>query len=575
MARRLPLRLGIAGALALGSGCYAGETGQDSAASDGTGTVGSGDPSGGPGGSGDPTTSDPTTGGEEENKFAPGTPVFPRLTFQQYRNAIDQLLGPDLPKPPLEPDTNPYLFFTIGAASTFISELGVQQYEEAGDAIARAVFTDPARRDPLVGCVPTAPGDACVQGFLGTFGRRAYRRPLTPDELARWTAVSTNLAAGDPWLGLQHAVAGILQSVHFLYRVELGEPDPNDGTRLRYTNYEMASRLSFLLWNAPPDDALLAAAEAGDLVTEAGILAEAERLLADPRARLAIQDFFAQFLDLGRLDGLTRDVALYPQWTPTMAESMRTEIQLLIDDLVFRNDDDVRQIFSTRRTFVNAELANLYGITAEGASPITFVPTELPKDGPRAGILTLGGFLAMNAHETLTSPTLRGKYVRERVLCEIVPPPPGDVDTNLDEGQEMDAKTLREKLEQHREDPLCAGCHAFIDPPGFLFENFDSIGAFRTEDNGWPIDASGDLDGKPLANARELADRLTDDPRVGKCMVTQLYRHATGRLNQLVEKPGLDDLIERFDKSGHRFRQLLLDLAVSEAFRTVSEETDA
>lgn len=573
MARRPLLRLGIAGALALGTGCYAGDTGHDSAQSGaGSDSGGSGDP-GGSGDSGDaPTTGD---SGGEEAKFSPGTPVFPRLTFRQYRNAIEHLLGPDLPSPPLEADTNPYLFYNIGAASTFVSELGVQQYEEAADVIARTVFTDPARRDPLVGCAPAAPGDGCVQQFLATFGRRAYRRPLTPEELGRWTAVATDLAAGDPWLGLQHAVAGILQSAHFLYRVELGEPDPIDPTRRRYTAWEMATRLSFLLWNAPPDDALLAAAENGDLLSEAGLLAEAERLLADPRARLAVQEFFAQYLDLGRLDGVTRDPARYPKWTPTMAQSMRTELQLLVDDLVFRSDDDIRELFSTRHTFVNAELAALYDVVAEGASPITFVPVDLPLDGPRAGILTLGGFLTMNAHETLTSPTLRGKYVRERVLCETVPPPPGDVDTNLDEGQEMDAKTLREKLEQHRDDPVCASCHAFIDPPGFLFENFDAVGAFRTEDNGWPIDASGDLDGKPLASARDLAEALKDDPRVGRCMVTQLYRHATGRLDEWTERPGLDDLVDRFDQSGHRFRQLLLDLVVSEAFRTVSEETDA
>ena len=559
--------IALAGAL-LGAACYNGATPQDTDAppATGPGTSGGGDPSTG----GDPTTG----GGEEGPTFVPGPQVLPRLTVPQYRHSIEHLLGPALPAPPLEPDTNPYLFYTIGATSTFISELGVQQYEEAADQIARAVFDDQARREALVGCVPAAPADACVQGFLATFGRRAYRRPLTADELNRWTTVSDQLSTGDPWRGLQYAVAGILQSPHFLYRVELGEPDPDDGTRLRYTAYEMASRLSFLLWNGPPDDALLAAAEAGDLLNEAGLLAEADRLLADPRARAAIQEFFAQYLNLGKLDGVTRDPERYPLFTPTLPQSMRTEVQLLVDDLVYREDSDIRQIFSTRRTFVNAELAALYGVDAPGASPITFVPIDLPENGPRAGILTLGAFLAMNAHETLTSPTNRGKYLRERVLCEVVPPPPGNVDTNLDE-ENMDAHTVREKLEQHRKDPVCAGCHAVIDPPGFLFENFDSIGAYRTEDNGWPIDASGDLDGKPLANARELAEALKDDPRISRCMIKQLFRHATGRLEILSELPGLKELGDRFEGSGYRFRQLLLDFVVSDTFRTVTEETDA
>lgn len=568
MARRTLVPLGIAGAL-LGPACYGGATPQDTDAPPATGP----DSGAGSTGGGAPTTGD-ATGGDDGPMFVPGRPVLPRLTVPQYRHSIEHLLGPALPAPPLEPDTDPYLFYTIGAASTFVSELGVQQYEEAADVIARAVFTDQARREALVGCVPAAPADACVQGFLTTFGRRAYRRPLTEGELTRWVNVSDQLSTGDPWLGLQYAVAGILQSPHFVYRVELGEPDPVDPTRLRFTSYEMASRLSFLLWNSPPDDALLDAAEKGDLLTDAGLLAEADRLLAHPRAREAIQEFFAQYLNLGRLDGVSRDPERYPLWTPTLAQSMRTEVQLLVDDLVFRNDSDIRQIFSTRRTFVNAELAALYEVDAPGASPIAYVPIELPASGPRAGILTLGAFLTMNAHETLTSPTNRGKYVRERVLCEIVPPPPGNVDTNLDE-ESMDAHTLREKLEQHRKDPACAGCHSAMDPPGFLFENFDSIGAYRTLDNGYPIDATGDLDGNPLANARDLAEVLANEPRIGPCIVKQLFRHTTGRLEILSELSGLQALEDRFEKSGYRFRQLLLDLVVSEPFRTVSEENDA
>jgi hypothetical protein len=365
-------------------------------------------------------------------------------------------------------------------------------------------------------------------------------------------------------------VSGMLQSPHFLYRVELGEPDPQDPTRKRFTSWEMARRMSFLLWNQTPDDALLEAAERGELVSDEGILTQATRLLDDPRARTAVRGFFSQFLDLGRLDGVTRDPTRYPLFTPTMLASMRTEIELLVDDFIYRRDGDVRGIFSSTTAFVNSELAALYGVVAEGASPITFVPVELPEDGPRAGLLTSGAFLTMNAHDTATSPTARGKYVRERVLCQTVPPPPPDIDLNLDDDEMGEATTLREKLEQHREDPLCAGCHAFIDPPGFLFEHFDSIGAWRELDNGYPIDASGDLDGVPLADARDLAEVLRDDPRVGECITTQLYRHAAGRLEHWKERPGLKDITAAFAASDYRFRELLLHLVTSEAFRTVS-----
>jgi hypothetical protein len=554
-------------ALALG-GCYSGESARDagestsSSGADATSTAADETSAG--------DTADDDTGAPAK-PFMPGPPVLPRLTQRQYLNSVEALLGPGLPVPPLEPDTNPYLFFTIGAASTTVSELGVQQYEEAAELFTGIVFADVARRDALVGCLPAAPGDACVSEFIARFGRRAYRRPLAADEQARWLTMATELANGDAWQGVRHAIAGMLQSPHFLYRVELGEPDPIDPTRLRYTSHEMASRLSFLLWNSTPDDALLDAADAGDLLSDAGLRGETERLLADPRARTALRDFFAQFLDLGRLDGIARDPVRYPLFSPTMIESMRTEVQLLVEDLVYRQQGDIRSIFSTRRTFVNSELAALYGLEAPGATPITFVPVELPEDGPRAGILTLGAFLTMNAHETENAPTSRGKYVRTRVLCQDVPPPPPDVDLKLDPEQ-AEGKTLRERLEQHRSDPMCAGCHAFVDPPGFLFEHFNPIGAWQELDNGYPIDSSGDLDGKPLADARGLADLLADDKRVGRCIVTQLYRHAIGRRDVASEWPALDEVADDFADQGHRFRELLQILVTSDVFRTVAEE---
>jgi PAS domain-containing protein len=496
-------------------------------------------------------------------------PVLPRLTEKQYRNALLDLFGKALPEPPVQPDTNPFLFTSIGATNDPLSELGVQQVEEAAHLITQVVFDDPTRRAALVGCEPAAPGDACVEGFLRTFGRRAFRRALAADEVTKWVGIAVDLSGGDAWIGVKTAVAGMLQAPSFIYRVELGEPDPADAARLKYTSFEMASRVSFLLWNAPPDDELLDAAEVGELDDAAGIEAQARRLLDQPRAREAVQGFFAEYLDLGRLDGVSRDAVLYPDFAPALAEAMRTEAKLLVDDLVFRRDVDVRELFSTRNTFVNAALADLYGVPAPGATAVTFVRVELPDDGHRAGLLTLGAFLTMNAHEASTSPTLRGKYLRERVLCAEVPPPPPDIDTDIDPNP-SEPKTLRERLEQHRVNPACSGCHSLVDPPGFLFESFDAIGAYRTEDNGYPVDTSGDLDGKPLANARELAAVLAVDERVGHCMVKQLYRHAMGRLDEPSELPALDAMHERFEGSGFRFRELLVALVTNDSFRFVA-----
>ncbi len=564
MIRRDGVRVSTSLAVALAlAGC-----GDGSAARDGGDGGSADDDDGGDGES--PTADDDGADdddGGELGPFVPGELVLPRLTASQYRHALVDLLGPDLPPTPVESDTNPYLFHAIGATTTTLSELGTQLYEEAADTVTHAVFDDPARRVALVGCEPVAPGDGCVAGFLAQFGRRAFRRPLDEAEHARWLAMAAELAQPDPWEGLRLAVSGMLQSPYFLYRVEIGTPDPDDPTRLRYSGYEMASRMSFLIWDTIPDDALLAAAERGDLDDRDGIETEALRMLADERASASIRAFFAQYLDLGRLDGLTRDPELFPMFTDTMPDSMRTETELVVDDVVFRERGDVRTIFSTRRTFVNDELAALYGVDAPGAGPITFVPVELPGDGARAGILTLGAFLTMNARQIQTSPTLRGRYLRERVLCQQVPDPPPDIDTDL-EPPDGEPKTVREQLEEHRENPACAACHAFIDPPGLLFENFDASGVYRTTDNGLPIDASGDLDGAPLANARELADVLATDERIGLCIVQQLFRHAQGRLDTPDELPVIQDLDARFAGVGYRFDDLLVELVTHEGFRT-------
>jgi hypothetical protein len=518
------------------------------------------------------TIGDRTEGGPDgdgEAAFALQSPVLPRLTEAQYRNALLDLFGEPLPETPVQPDTNPFLFTSIGATTDPLSELGVQQLEEAADEITRFVFDDPARRAALVGCEPLAPGDGCVRGFLASFGRRALRHTLTEEEVSKWVGVATSLSGGDAWTGLRVAVAGMLQSPAFVYRIEIGEPDPSDPSRLRYTGFEMASRLSFFLWNGPPDAELLDAADNAELGDAEGVEAQARRMLDDPRARHAIEGFFFQYLDLGRMDGMQKSPQLYPEFSPVLLEAMRTEAMLLVDDLVRRRDADVREVFSTRRTFVNTDLAALYGVDAPGASPVAFVPVELPEDGPRAGLLTLGAFLTLNAHEASTSPTLRGKYLRERVLCDSVPPPPPDVNTEL-EPNPVEPKTLREELEQHRNNPACASCHAFIDPPGFLFENFDAIGRVRSLDNGYPVDTSGDLDGEPLAGARDLAALLETDERVGRCIVKQLYRHAQGRLDDEAEEGALETIHDRFEASGFRFRELVVALVAHESYRYVA-----
>lgn len=521
--------------------------------------------------------------GRIERVYEPGPVVLPRLTEVQYRASVEQALGGQdvdpslgpLPQLPLEPDTNPYLFYNVGAASTTLSEVGTQRYEESAHAIANAVVLDPARRAAVIGCEPASPDDPCVSGAISRLGRRLYRRPLTADESVRWVRISSELAGGDASRGLALALAGMLQSASFLYRVELGEDDTERAGWRRFSDLEVASRMSFLLWNTAPDDELLDAAMAGDLEDADGVHGQALRLMEDPRARRAVRAFFAQYFDLSRLANVReRDATLHPQFTPSLMVAMRTEIELVVDDVVFTRDADVRELLRTRRTFVNQELADLYELDVEGVSPITFVPVELPDDGPRAGILTLGAFLTANAHPTETSPTLRGKYIRERLLCDLVPPPPPGVSTDIPPVMGT-PRTLRERLEAHRVRPDCAACHANIDPPGYLFEGFDSIGHTRETDHGFPVDTSGGLDGVPLSNGRELGELLADDPRVSLCITRQLFRHVNGRLERDGEEAAIRELSRDFLAGGSRFLDLLLAFVTSDAFRYAAPSDDA
>jgi hypothetical protein len=264
-----------------------------------------------------------------------------------------------------------------------------------------------------------------------------------------------------------------------------------------------------------------------------------------------------------------RDPAQYPGFGPDLLRAMSTEVRLLVDDLVFRQRGDIRSLFSAPRGYVNRALADLYGVEAPGAGAHIFVPVEFGPETPRAGVLTLGAFLPMNAHASETSPTLRGKYVLERVLCRDIPAPPDDVDLDL-QRDPGDPPTLRERLEQHRENPRCAGCHAFIDPPGFLFENYDSIGRYREEAEGFPINAAGELDGAPLDNAVDLAAVLREDGRVVRCVTRQLYRHATGRLETAGEAPALARVSAAAAANGYDFTEMVVALVTSDGFRLAS-----
>ncbi len=526
------------------------------------GTAGAGN-AGGSGGGGPAVVTEPIA------PFAPSEPALPRLTTAQYQNVIRDLFNATIQVPDLEPDQRPYSFSIIGASTTTVSEHGVELYSQAAFSIAKAVFADMALRTTVVGCTPATPlDDACLAQFINQFGLRAWRRPVTADELARYQALAGTIGRADPWVALQYVTAAILQSPSFLYRVELGEADASKPGWLHYTGYEMASRLSFLLRNSFPDTELFAAASRGELVAKDGVLAQATRLLNDTGpTETMMSSLYSEYLDLPLLDNVKFPDAMDPNHT--LGASMRSEVLEIVNRIALRESGDMRTLFNTRQVAVNQDLAGLYALAPSASTAL--VPAELSADGPRAGILTTGALLTLNNRPNRTSPTIRGLFIRQRLLCGTVPPPPPGIPAIMDTDVGP-PKTIREKLAQHRSNPTCAACHQFMDPIGLGMEDFDQYGRFRsTYDTGQVVDAGGDVDGTTFIGAKQLGQVLSQDPRVTACLVKQLYRYGSARLEADGEAATLEDLDTAFTAKGFQMRPLLLELVSSDGFRFTVE----
>lgn len=550
------LALGLCVA-ALVSGCYSGlderpgaSAGQDDGADDGM--------------DGDD--------GEIPEELEPAPASLRLLLQRQYVGAIEDLLGPEAAAVAAPPENHAINGFdAVGASQLALGDAEIDAYEQSARAVAEAAAAAGTLSGWLA-CDPAVQGtDVCMEQVVGSFGRRAWRRPLTDEEIQRYAAVGTTAVAdlGSFDLGLQEVVAALLQSPHFLYQVEVGEPDPDDPSRRKLTQHELATRMSFFLVDTIPDAELLDDADAELLATPDGIRDAAVRLLERPRARESLAAFFGEAWRLRNLDGLPKDQGTFPQWTPELAAAMRAETLALVEEVAWNRDADFREVFTADYTFANAQLGFHYGLP--GAAELGDTPTRVELGGldGRGGVFGHAAFLSLLAHVSSTSPTLRGKFVLENVLCRIVPPPPPGVVTDLPVPEE--GQTMRERLEKHQTDPSCAGCHGLIDPIGFGLENYDGIGRFRTEDNGSPIDATASIDGQPFELARGLGALVAESPDSAKCLVRNLYRSATGHIETEGEEVALVALEDAFVDSGHRMQALLVEIVASPAFRVVAE----
>ncbi|HTM45681.1 MAG TPA: DUF1592 domain-containing protein [Polyangiaceae bacterium] len=578
--RALPWALVLAGATAWACG---GKSGADATNSNGGGN-GNGVPGLGGGVNSAGGASNSTGGASNPNGGMTGQVIDPavfvpaegglrRLTLTQYRNSITDLFGAGaLPTTQFEADSALSGFVSIAAARLALSATITEQFESAALEIAHAVLSDVTARAALLGCTPAgATDDTCTSAFLGKIGRRAWRRPLTATELSGLTALVNPIqtSLNDFYGGLEYGIAALLESPHFLYREEISSSDPANPGLGKFDDYELATRLSFFLWNTTPDDALLDAADAHQLTSTDGFNTQVSRLLASPRSTDAVKNFFTEYFRLTDLDHLPQLPTTFPQNTATVGPAMREETARFMANIALTPNTDYRTMFDSRDTFVNSELAQLYGLPAVAGTD--FVPVTLPDSGMRAGFLGQASFLALNAHATGTSPTYRGKFIQEMLRCVNIPPPPMNVPPLPDDANAA-TETMRQKLEMHRSVDPCRTCHAIMDPMGLAFENFDAMGSFRTMDVGQMIDPSGDLDGQPFAGPRELETLLRNDAKVGECAARNLYRYALGHVEGAEgnEAPAINQIVAAFSGSQFQFTSLVQAIVTSPAFSTAA-----
>jgi hypothetical protein len=510
----------------------------------------------------DPTDGVPTGGGSssDDGGPAPAEEVsiagVRRLSRDEYDNTVRDLLGETsrpgsklLPEDIYEPFDND---FTLQQATTPL----IDALEALARDIAFATLADPARKAMVLGCAPSGPDDTdCMRSFIASFGRRAFRRPLDAAEVDTYAALAKTYTdqTGKFDEGACVVLRAMLQAPEFVYRVELGAPtDQPDIFRL--DDFEVATRLSYFLWGTTPDDPLLDLAEAGGLSTPEEVRSRAEQMLTDPRARDRFDRFHAMWLGYFALPHAA-----------DLTTAMRIETRLLIEQVMFDEKTSWYDLFTAGGSYLNDLLATNYGLPLPGSADHVWVDYG---DSGRQGLLSQGSFLSVAGKFGDTSPTQRGKLIRTRLMCQIIPPPPPNV--NVDEPPSSpDSNCKIDRYATHRNNMACSGCHALMDPVGFGLENYDQRGSFRTFDTNEPtclIDGAGDVDGMTFNGPAELADMLIASNTLDACAVTQVYRMAMGHREKNEDMPLIEDLRQQFSANDHRFDQLVLALVAQESF---------
>lgn len=494
------------------------------------------------------------------------------LTGEQYANTIAQVFGEDISEsilPPMPPMARTDGLLASGAAFAGVTSDQISQIQLSAASVAEQVV-DEDHRDFLIPCRPesiSAGDSACARQFLGETARLLYRRPLDEARLTELVDIASYATeqTEDFYDGLALAIEAILLSPEVIFIVDQTEPDPNRPGEQRLDDYSLAARLSFFLWNAPPDANLLLAAENGELSNPEGLARTVDRLIASSRLEAGMRAFFDDMLGFDDFNSLAKDPMVYPMVTgATLADAREQTLRTIIDH-VLTEEADYRDLFTTRKTFMSMSLAPVYGTPSRDG----WVPYEFDESSPRIGLLTHVSFLAANSHAVRSSPTLRGKAMRELFLCQHVPEPPPDVDfSGLAEDE--NALTARARLTVHNENPSCAGCHLITDPMGLSLENFDGAGLFRETEDGAELDITGELDGIFYDDISGLASAMRGHPKLSYCLVNRLYAYGTGGPVTLKDdRDTLSWLETKFIDGGHKLPAVLRDLALSQAFSSI------
>lgn len=504
---------------------------------------------------------------------SPGTPALTSLmTAEQYRNSLEYIFGPGIDlQVEFAPVARTEGLLANSASIAGVSSAQLQGIQGVAASVAKQVV-DATHRNYLVPCEPgamDAPDADCAQEFLSSVGRLLFRRALSDEEVAMYVDFAGVAAEEleDFYAGLEIALEGMLISPEGLFVVEREEPDPDNPGQFRLDAYSLASRLSFFLWNAGPDDELLSAAESGELQSTGGIERAVDRMLESPRLTSGMRAFFDDMFAFEEVKTLAKDSTIYPEFTGVTAEDAREQTLRTSLDHLLVNDADYRDLYTTRSTFMSPALAIIYGVPAQpGWAPYTF-----PEESPRAGLLTQVSFLSLHAHPGRSSVTLRGQALRELFLCQVVPEPPPGIDFSVVANPNSHYPTQRERVAAHLETPSCAGCHRITDPIGLSLEQFDGAGAYRLTENGATIDASGGLDGFEFNGAIGLGEALRENAELPRCLVQRIYSYGTGGPPQLEARAVMDYFNQDFAKQGYRLRGLLRTVALSNAFSRVQK----